>query len=234
MPALLLCGVCLQAAQAAGPLEGLVVPFRQVDLSAPVASFIQELKVKEGETVKAGQPLLQLYGKLEELEMKRAKAQLDRREYEARGVKTLYDSKILPEARSMDARADLEVARLNYETAAEQFRLRTLLSPIDGTVAERFRETGEAVAPGQPIFRIVDLSRIIIVCALKADRLGKLAVGQKLVVHLPQADTEPPLQAEVVFIEPRADAAGLFKVKLLADNPEQRIRAGLRAQVELP
>ena len=86
----------------------------------------------------------------------------------------------------MDARADLEVARLNYETAAEQFRLRTLLSPIDGTVAERFRETGEAVAPGQPIFRIVDLSRIIIVCALKADRLGTVQIkGRDIILGAP-------------------------------------------------
>jgi len=231
LPLLLLCAL---AAWADGPLEGLVLPYRQVDLSAPVSSFIVELKVREGETVKAGQPLLQLYGKLEELEMSRAKAQLERREYEARGIKSLYDNKILPEAKSMDARAELELARLNYETAAEQVRLRTLLSPIDGTVAERFREAGEAVTPGQAIFRILNLSKVFIVCAVKPDQLAHLALGQKRVVRLPQLEGEPPLLAEVVFIEPRADAAGSFKVQLLADNPDQRLRAGLKALVEAP
>ena len=234
LPILLLCALGLQAAQAAGTLEGLVVPFRQVDLSAPVSSFILEMKVKEGETVRAGQPLLQLYGKLEELEMKRAKAQLDRKEYEARGIKTLYDSRILPEAKSMDARAELELARLNYETAAEHFRLRTVASPIDGTVAEQFREVGEAVTPGQAIFRIIDLTRIYIVCNLPPDRLASLALGQKVSVRLAHPEGPTPLQAEVIFIEPRAEATGLFKVKLLADNPDQRIRAGLKALVELP
>ena len=37
------------------------VPYRQVEVSAPVSSFIVEMKVKEGDVVKAGQPLAQLF-----------------------------------------------------------------------------------------------------------------------------------------------------------------------------
>ena len=103
-----------------------------------------------------------------------------------------------------------------------------------GWDAERFREAGEAVSQGQAIFRILDLRRVYIVCAVKPDQLAQLALGQKRAVRLPQLEEGPPVPAEVVFIEPRADAAGLFKVRLLADNPEQRIRAGLKALVEAP
>ena len=230
---LLLCLATLPVL-AGPPVEGQVLPYRQVDLSARVPSFIVEMKVKEGDPVKAGQVLLQLYDKLEELEMKRAKAQLDRREYEARGAKSLYDNKIIPEAKSRESRLELDLARLNFETATEQFRLRTLESPIDGVVAERFREQGEAVSPGQPVFTIVDLSKVYIVFAVRAEKLGQLALGQKLTVRFPQLENEAPQAAEVVLLAPRADAHGGFKVKLLLGNPDFQIKGGFKALVDLP
>ena len=222
------------AGLAAEPLEGLIIPYRQVEVGAPVSSFIMEMKVKEGDLVKTGQPLAQLYGKLDELEMKRTKAILERREYEAKGVKNLFDSKILPEAKALEARIELDLARLNYETAAEQVRLRSIPAPIDGLVVERYREAGEAVQAYQRVLCIVDFSKVFILCSMKPDGLARVTVGQKLPVSFPQLEAGPTLQAEVAFVDPRADASGLLRLKLLLDNPDGRIRGGLKALVGEP
>jgi len=40
---------CAIAATAAAPVEGLVAPYRQAQVSAPVSSFIVDLTVQEGE-----------------------------------------------------------------------------------------------------------------------------------------------------------------------------------------
>ena len=98
---------------AAVPVEGLILPIRQSEVCAPVASRILELKVGEGEVVKAGQTLALLDGKLEELEMRRAKVLLERREFEARSTQRLFDSKIIPEAKALESRIELELARLS-------------------------------------------------------------------------------------------------------------------------
>lgn len=224
----------LVPARAGAPLEGRVLPFRQVEVSAPVSSRITEMRVKEGEAVKAGQPLALLYGKLEELEMQRAKALLERREFEAKGAKRLYDSKIIPEARALESRIDLELARLQYETAAEQVRLRTILAPMDGVVVTRYREEGEAVSGAQPMFRLMDLSRVLIQCAADPAALAGLAPGRKVRVFVPEAGGMPRVEGEVVLVDPCADAAGKVRVRVLVPNPEGRIRAGLRAQVQVP
>jgi RND family efflux transporter MFP subunit len=232
----LLVALLLSAAPAwpAEPLEGLVLPYRQVEVSAPVASFLVDLKVQEGELVKAGQPLAQLYGKLDELELKRTKAILERREFEAKGVKSLYDSRILPEAKALEARIELDLARLNYETAAEQVRLRSILAPIDGVVVERYREVGEAVQAAQRMFRIVDLSRLAIHCRLRPEQAVLASAGQKWPVRFPQLPQEPVLQAEVVFVDPCADNSGLTRLKLLLENPGGRIHGGFKALVDGP
>ena len=220
--------------KAAEPWEGEVRPFRQVDLAAPVSSRMVELKVHEGETVKAGQPLAQLYARVEELEMQRAKTLLERREFEAKGAKRLYDGKVIPEARALEAHTDLELARIQYEAAAEQVRLRTLLAPIDGLVVEVRRELGEAVSASQPVFRILDLSRVYVQCAVKAEALANLLPGQKVAVRFPQAQGLQAMAGEIMLVDPCADATGLFRVKVLVENPDRRLRAGLRALVEPP
>lgn len=218
--------------QAAEPWAGVVLPFRQVELAAPVSSRIVELKVKEGETVKAGQPLAQLYARLEELEMQRARTLLERFEFEAKGAKRLFEGKVIPEAKAVEARIELELARLHYDSATEQVRLRTLTAPIDGQVVEVHRELGEAVSASQPVLRILDLSKVYVQIAAKPEELARLAPGQKLSVRFPQAQGNPALPGEIVLVDPCADASGLVRVKLLVDNPERRLRTGLKALVE--
>jgi len=226
---------CLLAslpALAGAPLKGQVLPYRQVEVSSPVASRILELKVQEGEAVKAGQPLAILYGRLEELEMLRAKALLERREFEAKGTKRLFDSKIIPEARAMEARIDLDLARLQYETALEQVRLRTILAPMDGVVVARTREVGEAVTSAQPLFRILDLSRVVVQVSAEPDALATLAAGQKVRVRIHGASGELDCQGIVSLVDPCANAEGRVRMKILVENPGGQIRSGLRAWVE--
>ena len=219
---------------ARAPLEGLVLPFRQVEVAAPVSSRIVELKVGEGDAVQEGQPLARLYGKLEELDMQRAKALLERREFEAKGAKRLYESRIIPEAKALESRIDLDLARLQYETAAEQVRLRTVLAPLSGVVVARHREAGEAVSAAQPLFRILDLSRVVVRCAVDPKVVAGLAAGQKVRVHLPQMPEVGTLEGEVGLVDPCADEAGLVRVKVVVENPGHRIRTGLKALVDLP
>ncbi|WP_306590099.1 efflux RND transporter periplasmic adaptor subunit [Geothrix sp. 21YS21S-4] len=231
---LLPCTLLLGAALSAAPLEGVIQPFRQVEVSAPVSSRVEQAKVQEGEAVKAGQPLALLYAKLEELEAERTKALLERREFEAKGAKRLYDSKVIPESKAVECRLDLELARLQYEAAAEQVRLRTVLAPMDGVVVQRYREVGEAVSSGQPLFRLVDLSRVVVQCAADPAAVAPLAVGAKVRVRLPQLGEQAEADGEVTLVDPCADARGKVRVKVVVPNPGGRIRTGLPAQILLP
>ena len=219
---------------AAGSVEGLVLPYRQVEVSAPVSSRIMEMKVKEGDKVKEGQPLALLYGKLEELEMQRAKALLERREFEAKSSKRLYENRIIPEAKALESRIELDLARLQYETAVEQVRLRTILAPLDGVVLTSSREVGESVSTAQPLFRILDLSKVVIQFSVASKALAVLTPGRKVRVSLPQGSEPAAMEGEVTLVDPCADAEGRVSVRVVVENPQQRIRSGLKALVEWP
>lgn len=225
--------VTLVPLTAQSPLEGIVLPFRQVEVSAAVSSSILEMKVKEGDEVKQGQPLALLYGRLEELEMQRAKVLLERREFDAKGAKRLYENRIIPEGKALESRIDLDLARLQYETAAEQVRLRTVLSPMDGVVVARTHEVGEAVSAAQPLFRIFDLSRVVVQVAVPPKDLRILIPGRKVKVSLIQAVEPRVVDGEVVLVDPFADAEGKVRVRVVVENAERRIRSGFKAVVDL-
>ena len=55
-------------------------------------------------------------------------------------------------------------------------------------------------------------------------------------LHFPALpDNSENFTAVVSFVDPRIDAAsGLFRVKLLLDNPDHEIKAGMRGFAEFP
>ena len=214
-------------------LDGLVLPFREVVVSSPVQSTLNALPFKEGDVVKAGDVLAKLYSRVEELDMLRAKAALEKKEYDNKSAANLYADKIISEDEALKNKIELDLARLQYEQAAELFRLRTVVAPISGLIVERNREIGETVTASQPLFRLVDISRLYVQFYVRAEDAGRLSPGQVLDIRCQVVDPARVFRGKVDFIDPRVDAAsGLLRVKVLLDNPDAALKPGLRAEVE--
>lgn len=217
--------------------DGLVLPFKEVVVSAPVQSTIQSIAFKEGDSVKTGTVLARLYGRIEELDMLRTKAALEKREFDFRTSKNLYADKIISEDEALKGKIELELARLQYEQAAELFRQRTVFAPVDGLIVEQMREVGESVTATQPMFRLVDIDQVYVQFYLHSEQLVRLHVGDRVTVRCTVAAGEAgadTFQGKVDFIDPRVDAAsGLLRVKILVSNPSHAIKPGLRAEVVL-
>jgi len=213
--------------------DGLVLPFKEVVVSSPVQSTIQSLAYKEGDSVRIGAVLARLYARIEELDMHRAKAALEKREFDFKGSKNLYADKIISEDEALKNKIELELARLQAEQAAELFNQRTILAPITGIVVERMREVGESVTATQPLFRLVDIDQVYVQFYLHSEQLIRLKVGDALKIRCTGiAAGSDTFTGKVDFIDPRVDAAsGLLRVKVLVDNPKHVIMPGLRAEV---
>lgn len=221
-------------AASAPSFDGIILPYMEVVVAAPVQSTIDSIAFKEGDTVKAGQTLARLYAKVEELDMLRAKAALEKHEYDFKSSKNLYAEKIISEDEALKNKIELELAKLQYDQAAELFRQRTIVAPIDGLIVEKMREAGESVTATQPMFRLVDVSRVYVVFYIKAEDLPLLSVGAKVSGSCVVGGQTRTFSGSVDFIDPRVDAAsGLIRVKILVDNHDGALRAGLRATIVL-
>lgn len=214
--------------------DGLVEPFREVTLSSPVQSFIEEHFVREGDHVEAGDLLCRLFLRIEELEVERSRGLVEKREFDFRGTQNLFADRLISEDEALAARIELDLARLQLEIAKENVRLREIRSPINGIIVERLVEDGETVTATEPIFVVVNIEQIYVQFYVRAEDLRHIRVGQEASVRFPELELEGNLTGTVEFIDPRVDAAsGLLRVRVLVDNPEQRVKAGVRAVVTI-
>ncbi len=215
-------------------IEGTVLPFKSVTVSSPVEEIIAEIPVEEGDAIQKGEVLAELRSEQEKLELERYDKLMQRAKFEADAAQRLFENGSGTESEAIESRTELD--RLESEKALVELRLKekTIRSPITGIVVDKFLEAGESVEQIEDMFEIVDIERVYIRFYLDARYLKTLKLSQELPVTFPLLG-EDSFAAKVDFVDSRIDpASGLVEVKLLAQNPEKIIKAGMRAYLELP
>ncbi len=220
--------------QAASPAEaeGVLLPFIEVTVSSAVQGILAEVRVKEGDAVAADALLASLIDRVEAAEVKRFAKVLEQKEFAAQGTQNLFRDKVVSEGEAIEKRIERDIAQLQYNVAQEQLDRRKIRSPINGVVVEKKKEAGEAVDMNEAVFHLVDISRVYLQVFIDAADALKLKHGQTVTVQFPEY-TVGPQSGVIDFIDPRIDgASGLVRVKVLIDNPERKLIAGMRGRVD--
>ena len=68
---------------------------------------------------------------------------------------------------------DIQIEQLN-----DQLAKCVIKSPIDGTVLVKYAEQSELTAPGKPLFKIADMSNMILKVYVTSDQLASIKIGQ--------------------------------------------------------
>lgn len=230
----LLLSAALPAARA-DEVQGLVLPLKQVSISSPVLQDnIKDIEVDEGDQVKQGAVLAHLLNDREQLEVQRCEILIKRAEFEYKGMKALAEEKDASQDAELEKETDLEAARVQYALARTALEEKTIKSPMAGIVVKRYKEPGESIDRTEKLFDIVNIDQVYVQFYLDPSFIEKLAVGDKVPVRFPAfRNPNQQFDASVAFIDPRIDAAsGLFRVKLLVDNPNHDIKAGMRGEAD--
>jgi len=124
--------------------------------------------------------------------------------------------------------AELRVVR---ERAALARRL--IISPIDGTIVERFKSAGEYV-DNDPIYEIAQLHPLNVEVIVPLEHLGQIESGMRgSVTLLAPGYEDQQIEAEVRRIDAVSDAASAtYGVRLIMPNPDMTIPSGVRCQVD--
>jgi len=236
----------------------VIEPHMLTDVSSPVDGIVDEINVERGDLVKKDQVLVQLDSRVElatvayarrraeanaQVRANKASAEFSQRRHDR--VMTLYESKALS-FDQMDetdtqkrlakleldrARENLELARLDLARAQASLNQRTITSPVDGVVVERFLSPGESVEE-KPILRIAQVDPLRVEVIVPVAHINDIVVGQQAVVA-PEDPINDQYQATVTIVDRVADAAsGTFRVRLTVPNPNFEIPAGLRCTVQ--
>lgn len=245
-------------AHAAGAVGCLIEPERVADLGTPTAGVIRSMLVERGDHVRRGQVIAVLQDDIErasvdvaqsrsqaDAEVRAALAGLDlahqkrvrSHELHGRGFisaqaleQSLAETRVAEE-KLLQARE--QKRSLEKESTLARVRLgeRTIRSPIDGVIVERYFTAGERVEE-KPMVRVARVDPLRVEVILPSAMYGSVRTGSsgRVATDLPGMT---PVVGTVSLVDRVLDAAsGTFRVRMLLPNPAGRIPAGLRCKVE--
>lgn len=232
--ALFMAIVSTHAENVAAP-TGITEPFLHVTLSASVAGIVTARRFKEGDTVREGQPILELDKTLEEIETARRGVIADEKKRDYDSTALLYEkTKSVSKEDMLKKESDYKVAVAERDIAAEQLRRRIITAPFTGQITDILVESGEACQPYQPIVRVVDTSRCYFVSNLDAKFASRLHQDASVKLEVETGATTVTVTAKIIFISPVVDpASGLVKIRALFENAGGKIRPGLSGKLVL-
>lgn len=78
--------------------------------------------------------------------------------------------------------------RVQMEQIEDQIRKCIIINPINGTVLTRYAKANEITANGKPLYKIADLTNIILRAYISGDQLPKVKLNQKVKVFTDNGD----------------------------------------------
>lgn len=127
----------------------------------------------------------------------------------------------------------------------DQLKKCHILSPITGTVLEKYTEAGEFAMIGKPLFKVADTQNMTLRAYITSQQLAKVKLGQKVTVFADYgADTRRTYQGTIVWIAQKSEftpksiltdderADQVYAVKVSVKN-DGRIKIGMYGEMKL-
>ncbi len=217
-------------------ITGVTEPIKDVTLAFPIVGVVGARPLEEGTPVRKDQVVIELDKQLEELDLERKRLARELAASELERLKSLAQRNAISVSKEEieKKRSEFEITKVDHELAAAVLKRRQLLSPIDGQVAQFYKDVGEKCEDQQPVVRIVDTRRCHLVANLEPRLAQSLRLNQKVSVEVLVGESPVTVEATLIYLSPVADAAsGLLRIKALFENPEGRIRPGVAGRIRI-
>jgi RND family efflux transporter MFP subunit len=224
------------------PVSGTLKASQSAMVKARVVGELMDLTLREGDPVKVGQ-LIARIDPTEYLARERqakqqadaASAQVDIAQKQLDNNQALVAQGFISQTALQNAVASLNGAKATHmaalaalDVARKSLEDATVRSPISGQIAQRLAQPGERMALDGRIVEVVNLSRLELEAALPAADASGVRPG--MTAQLTIEGQEDSITAQVLRINPAAQAASRSVLVYLGLNGQEGLRQGLFAQ----
>ncbi len=130
----------------------------------------------------------------------------------------------------------LEALRKEKETVERDLERSYIRSPVDGVVLSRSVQVGDVVSPGRVLAEIAVLDGMYVEAKIDEADIGTVDLGQEVHITM-DAYPDRVFRGRIGFISPvvlgKRLEARTFTVRVYFDEPPERIRPGMSADVEI-
>jgi RND family efflux transporter MFP subunit len=226
-------------------VSGALKASQSAIVKARVAGELQELSVREGDRVQAGQVIARIDPSEYQARVRQAqqqadaaKAQVDIAQRQFDNNQALVNQGFISQTALLTSQASLNGAKATHAAALAALDLAnksladaTLRSPLTGVVAQRLAQPGERVAIEARLVEVINLSQLELEAALTAEEASRVRVG--MTAQLKVEGVAEPVPAKVLRINPSAQMGSRSIVVYLGVTGREGLRQGLFAQGSL-
>jgi RND family efflux transporter MFP subunit len=223
-------------------VSGTLKATQSAFIKARVAGELQDLQLREGDIVRAGQIVARVdatdaQARLRQAQQQaaaaRSQVEIAQRSYD--NNRTLVEKGFISKFALDSSSASLATAQATYQAAvagvdvlSKQLQDTVLRAPISGQVAQRLAQNGERIGVDGRVLELVDIRQLELEASLAAADSPLLRLGQTAELQIEGAGR--PVRAKVVRINPTVVAGSRAVLAYLALEPTEGLRQGLFAQ----
>jgi len=208
---------------------GDLAAVHQVNVTSDVSGRVTEIMFAGGSSVKAGNPLVQLFDGPEQADLANFKAQATVAQLSLDRAKQLASRQFGPQATVDQAQAAYDQANAGIARTQAIISQKLVRAPFDGELGVRHVEVGQYLTAGTQIVTLTDLSQLYANFTVTEKDSGQLKVGQTVRVAV-DAYPDRVFEGKINAIEPQiATETRNIRVQATLDNPDHVLKPGMFA-----
>lgn len=240
------------------PLGCLIEPDYVAEVGSQVVGVIESMRVERGQGVRKGDVLALLRADVERAAVGVARSRSDAiADVQAANANAIFAKQRVDRARDLlekkfiseqaydqikteadvaaqklaQAQEQRRLAQRELDLASSQLAMRTVRSPVNGVIVERYMAPGERVEE-KPIVRVAVIDPLRVQVVAPSSMYGRIQMDAAASIT-PELTNAAPVTARVFLIDKVLDAASnTFRVTLRLPNPGNVLPAGLRCKAD--
>ncbi|WP_461100864.1 efflux RND transporter periplasmic adaptor subunit [Spirosoma koreense] len=184
-------------------LQGTIDAKNNVQVSPKSGGVVTAVYVKEGDQVRAGQPIAKVDDQLLRESIAEVKTQLSLANTVYEKQANLWKQQIGTEIQYLQAKNNKESLERRLSTLDAQLSQSTVTSPISGVVDQVNVKIGQSAMPGAGLVRVVNLSQLKAVAKVSDTYSGSVRKGDAITVEFP--DINKKLNSRISFVATMVD-----------------------------
>ncbi len=212
-------------------LSGTLAPYAEVAVASQAMGQITSLNVELGQHKSKGSVLASIDSELKTLAVQSAQLNFDKQKRDLARYESLYQGGTVTTQQFDDARMALANAQIQLTQSKKQLSDATVTAPISGIISEKTAEKGSFTNIGNPIAKIVDISRLKIRMNVSESNIYKLFNGDRAEVVC-DAFPDKTFTGKVSYIASKGDDSHNYPVEVIINN-NGKLKAGTFANVTI-
>ncbi|MCO5081417.1 MAG: efflux RND transporter periplasmic adaptor subunit [Rhizobiaceae bacterium] len=210
-------------------LSGQTEADKRAVLATRAAGIIEELPVKQGDHVKAGDLILLLGAEDKPAMVEMAKQIVKQRQAELEAAERLARTGNLPKLQLDTAVSALAQAKSQLAQAQAELDRNRIVAPFTGIVDKVSVEMGSSVMQGGEVATLLSLDPVLVKGEISERDLRHVAIGDTAEAVLVDGET---VKGTVRYISREASpTTRTFRIEVAIPNPDNRIPAGMTSEI---